>query len=82
MAIAIDIAQMFALIIMGALLGILFEPLGLQFLDIAAAQTTTQAATDGQNYVRAAWDVLNLLVVFFAALGLVVAAVSRRGIVR
>lgn len=78
MAISVNIAKMFATIVAGSLFAMVFERAARPVLDISRSLTSTQAAADGINYVSATWDVLNLLIVFFAALALVVGAVSRR----
>jgi hypothetical protein len=78
MAIAVDIISFFALIVLGVLMAFATEPASLPLIDAAAKHTSTQAATDGQEYVRATWDVLNLLIVLFGSIGLVVTAVARR----
>lgn len=77
MAIAVNIAIFFATVVTGFLLGVVFEPAALPMLDAAATHTTTQAATDGQQYIRYAWQSLNLIVVAVGALQLIVAAVYR-----
>lgn len=78
MAIAVNIAVFFATVVAGFLLGVVFEPVALGLLDQAALHTSTQAATDGQQYVRYAIESMNLIVIAIGALQLIVAAVYRR----
>lgn len=77
-AISVNIAIFFATVIAGFLLSVVFEPAALPMLDAAATHTDTQAATDGQQYVRYAWQSINLIVIGFGAMQLIVAAVYRR----
>jgi hypothetical protein len=47
-------------------------------LDAAATHTSTEAAANGQSYIRAAWNNSHLFVILVGALQLIVAAVARR----
>lgn len=77
-AISVNIAIFFATVIAGFLLGVVFEPAALPMLDAAAKHTSTQAATDGQQYVRQAWKSVNIIVIGLGAMQLIVAAVYRQ----
>lgn len=76
-AISVNIAIFFATIVAGFLLAVVVEPAALPMLDAAATHTETEAATDGQQYVRYAWQSINLIVIALGALQLIVAAVYR-----
>jgi hypothetical protein len=74
-ALTFPLIVFFATLIMGAMLYILFEPMGGTLLGEASNHTSTQAATQGQGYIRQLWDLSWLFIVGFGMLQLIVAAV-------
>ena len=74
-SLAIHILIFFATLIIGAILYILLEPIGQTFLDVAGNQTTSQAATQGQQYVAWTFQSMHVLVIGVGLVQLVAAAV-------
>ena len=74
-AITFNIVVFFATLAMGFALYIALEPAGSALLDVAATNTETDAAADGQEYVGYAWQSLHLIVIGLGTLQLLVAAV-------
>jgi len=79
-AITFNIAVFFATLAMGFVLYVALEPAGSAVLDVAAANTETEAAADGQAYVSYAWQSLHILVIAFGAIQLIAAAVYNSGV--
>jgi hypothetical protein len=74
-ALAFHIVIMFGGLAMAGVLFILLDPIVQQFLNLAASKTTSQAATEGQNYVVQAWSNAHFIVIGLSVLQLIVAAV-------
>jgi hypothetical protein len=74
-ALAFHIVVMFGGLAMAGVLFILLDPLVRQFLNLAASSTSSQAATEGQNYVAEAWANAHFIVIGLSVLQLIVAAV-------
>lgn len=77
-SIAVNIVFFVATIVFGFMLYAVFQPAAMPMLDAAATHTSTEAAANGQSYIRAAWNNSHLFVILVGALQLVVAAVARR----
>lgn len=75
---SLNIAIFFATLIAGFLLYLALEPAGSALLDVAATNTETEAAADGQQYVAYAWQNLHILVIAIGALQLLAAAVAQQ----
>jgi len=62
-------------LVIGAILYILLEPMAMTFVDLASSRTNTQAAAEGQRYVRFAFGNMHLIVIGIGLLQLFAAAV-------
>lgn len=74
-ALTFPIIVFFATLVLGALLYILFEPMGGTILTEAGNRTSTTAATQGQTYVATLWQHSWLIILGFGIMQLIVAAV-------
>ena len=74
-SLAINIIFFFATLVIGAILYILLEPMGQTFLNVAGNRTSTQAATQGQQYVGWTFESMHILVISVGLVQLIAAAV-------
>jgi hypothetical protein len=77
-----NIIVFFATMILAAGLYIVLEPAADTILTMAESRTDTQAAADGQQYLRFAWMNAHLIVLAVGLLQLLVAAVYQGEVTR
>lgn len=73
-ALAFHIVIMLGGLVFAGVLYILLEPIGEEYLQMAANGTTSQAAQDGQEYTKLAWQNAHFIVLGLSVLQLIVAA--------